>query len=56
MKKLTVVLAVLGIILISCREQKPVEETPVVDSVEIKQTPADTLKTDTVVVDSVTNK
>jgi hypothetical protein len=56
MKKLTVVLAVLGIILISCREQKPAEETPVVDSIEIKQTPADALKTDTVVVDSVTNK
>lgn len=56
MKQLTLVLAILGIIMVSCRESATVEETPAVDSVEIKPAPADTLKTDTVVVDSVTNK
>lgn len=57
MKKLTLVLAVLGFIFVSCKQESNLTKEEVqVDTTKVDSISVDTTKVDSTTVDSVTNK
>jgi len=57
MKKVTLVLAVLGIMFVSCKQESNLTEEPTfTDTTKVDSVAVDTTKVDTTTVDSVTNK
>ena len=57
MKKVTLVLAVLGIMFVACKQESNVTKDEVVtDTTQVDSVSVDTNKVDSTTVDSVTNK
>ena len=57
MKKVTLVLAVLGIMFVSCKQEGNLTKEPTfTDTTKVDSVAVDTTKVDTTTVDSVTNK
>ena len=57
MKKVTLVLAVLGIMFVSCKQESNLtKETKLTDTTKVDSTHVDSTQVDTTTVDSVTNK